>query len=64
MSSRSASDWITRSVILNAKAKLATTNLSVQQIADELNFPNPSFFGQYFLRHTGMTPKEYRRSRM
>lgn len=64
MSSRSASDWITRSVILNAKAKLATTNLSVQQIADELNFPNPSFFGQYFLRHTGMTPKEYRRSKM
>ncbi len=64
MSSRSASDWITRSAILNAKAKLATTNCSVQQIADELNFPNPSFFGQYFLRHTGMTPKEYRRSKM
>lgn len=64
MSSRSASDWIIRSVIINAKAKLATTNLTVQQIADELNFPNPSFFGQYFLRHTGMTPKEYRRSKM
>ena len=64
MSSRSASDWITRSAILNAKAKLATTNLTVQQISDQLNFPNPSFFGQYFLRHTGMTPKEYRRSKM
>lgn len=64
MSSRSASDWITRSAILNAKAKLAITNLTVQQISDQLNFPNPSFFGQYFLRHTGMTPKEYRRSKM
>ena len=64
MSSRSASDWIIRSAILNAKAKLATTNFTVQQISDQLNFPNPSFFGQYFLRHTGMTPKEYRRSKM
>lgn len=64
MSDRSASDWINRSVIINAKALLATTSLSVQQIADQLNFPNPSFFGQYFLRHTGLTPREFRRSKI
>lgn len=25
------------------------------------HFPNPSFFGQYFKRRVGMTPKEFRR---
>jgi YesN/AraC family two-component response regulator len=64
MSDRSAATWITHSVILNAKALLATTQLTVQQVSNKLNFPNPSFFGQYFLRHTGMTPKEFRRSKM
>lgn len=64
ISGRSANEWITRSVILNAKALLSTTQLSVQQISVRLNFPNPSFFGQYFLRHTQMTPKEFRRSKL
>jgi AraC-like DNA-binding protein len=64
MSDRSAATWITHSVILNAKALLSTTQLSVLQVASRLNFPNPSFFGQYFLRHTGMTPREFRRSKM
>ena len=64
VSDRSAAAWITRTVILNAKALLSSTQLSVQQISARLNFPNPSFFGQYFLRHTGLTPKEYRRQKM
>ena len=64
VSGRNANEWITRSVILNAKALLSTTQLSVQEISVRLNFPNPSFFGQYFLRHTQMTPKEFRRSKM
>ena len=63
MSDRSAATWITHSVIINAKALLSTTQLTVQQVSSRLNFPNPSFFGQYFLRHTGMTPKEFRRSK-
>ena len=62
-SGRSAAQWITYTVILNAKALLATSQLTIQQVSTKLNFPNPSFFGQYFLRHTGMTPKEYRRSK-
>lgn len=64
VSGRNANEWITRSVILNAKALLSTTQLSIQEISVRLNFPNPSFFGQYFLRHTQMTPKEFRRSKM
>ncbi|NDV82110.1 AraC family transcriptional regulator [Bacteroides sp. 51] len=34
--------------------------MTVQQISEELNFPNPSFFTQYFKKNTGLTPKEYR----
>lgn len=55
-----ASDAIAKAVIMDAKSKLKSTNLSVRQISDSLNFPNPSFFGKYFKKHVGMTPKEYR----
>ena len=59
VSGRSASEWIAHTVILNAKTMLRNASMTVQQIAQELNFPNPSFFGQYFKKHTGITPKEY-----
>lgn len=62
-SERSATEWISQTVIVKAKSLLSGTQLTVQQISNRLNFPNPSFFGQYFLRHTGMTPKEFRRSK-
>lgn len=64
VSDRSAADWIMSTVMLNAKALLQSTQLSVQEISNRLNFANPSFFGQYFLRHSGLTPKEFRRSKM
>ena len=37
------------------------TDMTMQQIANDLNFANPSFFGKYFKEHSGMTPMEYRR---
>lgn len=55
-----AADWIARTVIINAKALLRNSDLSVQQVSDKLNFPSPSFFGHYFKRETGITPKQYR----
>ena len=33
---------------------------TMQEIANDLNFPNPSFFGKYCKEHLGMTPLEYR----
>lgn len=59
VSSRSATDWIAHTVIVNAKTLLKSSGMTVQQIAEHLNFPNPSFFGQYFKRHTGITPKSF-----
>lgn len=58
----SAVDWIDRFVILEAKVLLKSTNLSIQQISDELNFASQSFFGKYFKKHTGHSPKDFRNS--
>lgn len=48
-------------VILDAKSKLTSTNLSVQEIAYALNFPTASFFGKYFKRCVGMSPISYKK---
>lgn len=47
-------------VIMDAKSQLKSTNLSIQEISDSLNFANMSFFGKYFKRNVGMSPLEYR----
>ncbi|MDR1526537.1 MAG: helix-turn-helix domain-containing protein [Dysgonamonadaceae bacterium] len=57
---KSAFEWINNYVVLEAKSLLLATDLTVQQISEELNFPNQSFFGKYFKRMTGLSPKSYR----
>ena len=57
---KSAGEWIDERVILEVKALLKSTNMTIQQISDELNFPTQSSFGKYFKRLTGISPKEYR----
>ena len=57
----SAADWIERYVVLEARALLKSTSMTIQQISDELNFPSQTFFGKYFKRRVGMSPKDYRR---
>jgi len=57
---RSINYWIDEAVIIGAKLLLKTTDLTVLQISEEMNFPNPSFFGKFFKHHVGMTPVAYR----
>lgn len=59
---KSAAEWIDEYVMLEAKALLASSDLTVQQICHRLNFPNQSFFGKYFKRHSGLSPTQYRQS--
>lgn len=56
----SAVSWIERQVVLEAQVMLKSTNLNIQQIADELNFKSQSFFGKYFKKFTGVSPKDFR----
>ncbi len=58
----SAKKWIDDYVIWETKALLKSTNMTVQQISDELNFPSQSFFGKYFKRLVGLSPLEYRKT--
>jgi len=60
---KSVHQWIDSIVVLEIKNLLRYSNMSIQQISIELNFPNPSFMGQYFKRITGKTPGEFKRER-
>ena len=40
--------------------RLRFTDMTMQEIANDLKFPNASFFGKYCKEHLGMTPLDYR----
>jgi AraC-like DNA-binding protein len=60
VSNKAPNEWIDEYVILEAKALMKSTNMTIQQISDELNFPSNSFFGKYFKRVTGLSPRDYK----
>lgn len=57
---KSAAQWIDDYVVFEAKRLLKSTDMPVQQISDELNFPSQSFFGKSFKREVGTSPRQYR----
>ena len=61
VSHSSAKELIDKSVILEIKMMLQSTDLSVQEIAHRLHFPDQSYLGRYFKKHTGVSPTGYRR---
>ncbi|MFI5963799.1 helix-turn-helix domain-containing protein [Streptomyces asoensis] len=48
-------------VALEARRLLAHTDEPVATIGRRLGFPEPTNFGKFFTRHTGVTPGEFRR---
>ena len=58
VSGRPILDWIHDAVLIDAKMLLRTTELTVEQIADTLNFSSASAFVQFFKKHTGKTPRK------
>ena len=42
------------------KALLLSTNMTIQQISDHLNFPSQSVFGKYFKQRVGVSPSRYK----
>ncbi len=55
---RSILDWIHEAILIDAKMLLRTTDLTVQEIAEQLHFSSPSAFVQFIKAHTGKTPRE------
>lgn len=62
ISQQLAGEWIDAYVILEAKTLLKSGRLTIQQISEQLNFSNQSFFGKFFKRCAGMSPKDYMNS--
>ena len=60
-SGKSASQWIQDALMLEAKILLKAPRISVQQVADELYFPDQSTFGKFFKKHEGISPIAFRR---
>ena len=56
-----AKEWIDRALITEAKVMLRHSDRQIVQVANELHFPNASFFCKYFKHHTGSSPQQYRR---
>lgn len=60
VSGRTAGQWVSDLVVMEAKKLLSATSLSIKEIAHRLNFPTQSFLGKYFKNFTGISPSEYR----
>lgn len=56
------SEWIAERTIAFIKFLLLNTDMPIQAITNELNFPNQSFLTRYFKNYTRMTPTEFRTS--
>lgn len=56
---KTAAEIISGITIMNAKILLSKSNKNVQQVADELNFPDQSTFGKFFKRETGISPSQF-----
>ena len=51
---------IFKAIIRRSIYLMKNTNMTIQQIASDLSFPNASSFGTFFKKHTGLSPKNYR----
>ena len=56
-----ASVVIDNFVMFNAKVMLYDGELNIKKISDLFNFQSQSFFGRYFKRNTGISPREFLR---
>jgi len=58
---RSAGEHIDEFVIREAKILLSGHSMNISEVAEQLCFSNPSFFGKYFKKHTGYSPILFKR---
>ena len=60
VSGKTAGAWINEMVLLEAKVRLQNKERTIAQIAYDLNFSDPSHFGKFLKKHTGLSPLEFR----
>ena len=57
---QTANSLIEARIVLEAKRLLAHLDAPVAEIAADLGFPDPSYFGRFFRRHVGQSPGDFR----
>lgn len=60
LSGRTVVDYINQLLMMEASWLLQSTDLSISDIAEQLNFSDQSSFGRFFTRMKGIPPKTYR----
>ena len=64
VSGNSVQQLVFKAITKKAISLISTTDKSIKEIADYLNFPNASAFGTFFKKQVGMSPVNYRQSEM
>jgi AraC-like DNA-binding protein len=64
LTGRTSSQIIKAKQLLEIKRLLAHTEMSVSEIANQLNFEDQSYFTKFFKRETGLTPLQYRNDKL
>jgi len=57
----SAGEVIRKRIALEAKRLLVNFNLSIQEVADRLNFADNSYFTKFFKKQEGLSPEQFRK---
>lgn len=58
---KTVTNWITERTITEAQSLISNTSLSISEISYMLTFQDPTNFSKYFKKHTGLSPKQYRK---
>lgn len=61
---RTVYSWVNDVIVARAKQLLNSGKYTLQQVANELKFCDQSYFGVFFKRETGMTPRQYQNSQV
>ena len=56
----SSLEVINARIIHEAQRDLVFTSNTIQQLADALGFGDEAYFGRFFRKHIGLTPREFR----
>ena len=59
---KNAKRWIDEHIAFDAKVLLRSSSRDIQKVSKILNFPDVSFFGKFFKRLVGVSPKAYRKT--
>ncbi len=62
VSGRTVVEYINRLLLMEAIWLLESTSLSIEEIAERINYADSTTFGRFFFRMKGVTPREYRKS--